>query len=83
MTAFYVPSNQSVSFTIYWQSICNESGLSNDFLRAKMSRIHQAFEMGEPIWMITLELQVSYDLIKNYKPQKTPLQLAKRVVRQP
>lgn len=79
--SFYVPANQTVCWSVYNQAIANESHLSHEFLKQQAKRIHRAFDHGEPIWMIVAELQMFWDALPTWKPEKTPLQLAKRVVR--
>ena len=79
--SFRVPNNQSVSWSVYFQAVCNESGLNYDFIRSRTARIMQAFDCGEPIWAIVMELKMIYDITKDYRPTKTPLQLAARVVK--
>jgi len=41
----------------------------------------RAFDHGEPVWSAALELAMLVDANETYKPEKTPLQLARRVVR--
>ncbi len=68
--SFHVPENQTVSFTVYCQTIANK-GFDT---RKHGEHISKAFDRGEPLWMVTEELK----LIEYYapKPTRTPLQIA-------
>lgn len=41
----------------------------------------RAFDHGEPIWSAALELAMLVDANRYYRKEKTPLQLARRIVR--
>lgn len=56
-----VPSNQTTSWTVYFQAISNESHLPHDFLSSQISRVERAFDAGEPVWMIVDERILSED----------------------
>jgi hypothetical protein len=77
---FAVPANQTVSYSVYRQAIANALPVTNDFLKAHTARIQQAFEMGEPLWMIVDELKLRAEM-ESVRRTKTPRQLALRVVR--
>jgi hypothetical protein len=79
--SFHVPENQTVCWTVYKQAVAQESGLTGEFLAKEHARIARAFEYGEPVWSIVLELKLVDELSGMMKPEKTPLQLARRVVR--
>lgn len=79
--SFTVPANQPVSFTVYFQAVCEESRIDHDFIKSRLNRIQRAFEMGEPIAMLVEELKMIKSLNTGRVVNKTPLQLAKRVVR--
>lgn len=73
------PVNQTVSFSTYTAAIRTQVRAPETFIRQKMARIEQAFDMGEPIWMIVQELQMVRDMTPPART-KTPRQLAARVV---
>jgi hypothetical protein len=75
--AFFVPSNQSVSWSVYKNAVAAHFG--NDFFNSHQPRVMRAFEMGEPIQMIVDELKFRQQFKSN---KKTPLQLAVRVVKE-
>jgi hypothetical protein len=81
MSSFHVPANQTVSYSVYLQAVSVECCLPLEFMRSKARRIEQAFDAGEPIWMICAELRMIHGVVGDYRPTKTALQLAKRVVR--
>ena len=78
---FQVPVNQSVSWSIFWPSVVNEAEVTIDEAERFKMQIMKGFDMGEPIWMAALTLKQYVELNRDYKPEKTPLELAKRVVR--
>ncbi len=73
-----VPANQSVSYTVYIQAVGNSAGIPVAFLRANDARIMAAFDMGEPVWMISDEMKLRHEM-QSVRPHKTPRQLALRV----
>ena len=79
--SFAVPANQSVSFAIYWPSVIREAGVSVEDARAHQSAIVKGFDVGEPIWMAALTLKTLVECNRGYRKEKTPLALARRVVR--
>lgn len=79
--SFHVPANQTVSWSIYWPSVVREAEVTADEAQRFSTHIMKGFDAGEPIWMAALTLKQYVELNSNYKPEKTPLQLAKRVVR--
>lgn len=81
MSSFYVPENQTVSFSVYKQAVANESHLPHEFLKLMDRRIEVAFDYGEPVWMIVAELQLRHTMNPRQRREKTPLELAVRVVR--
>lgn len=74
--SFHVPANQTVSFSVYMQTVSRS--FPHSFIKELMPRIEQAFDAGEPIWMIEEELKLRHEYWQIPK-QKTPLQLAKAV----
>ena len=74
--AFFVPSNQSVSWSVYKSAVA--AHFDNAFFAAHQPRVMRAFDMGEPIQMIVDELKLRQQFKAN---KKTPRQLAVRVVR--
>jgi len=62
--SFHVPANQTVSFSVYNQAIAHDTGLPHEFLKANAHRIHRAFDHGEPIWMIVVELNMVHDITR-------------------
>jgi hypothetical protein len=81
MSGFYVPENQTVCWSVYKQAIANESRLPHEFLKMMAKRIMTAFDYGEPIWMIVAELELRYKMNPRQRREKTPLEMAIRVVR--
>jgi hypothetical protein len=79
--SFEVPANQTVSWAVYWPSVVREADVSIDDAAAYTRQMMRAFDHGEPIWSAALELAMLVDLNRDYRPEKTPLQLAKKVVR--
>lgn len=79
--SFHVPANQSVSWAIYWPSVIRDADVTVDEAQRFQRQMMRAFDHGESIRMAALELAMLVDLNRNYRPEKTPLQLAKRVVR--
>lgn len=79
--SFAVPANQTTSWAIYWPSVVREAGVSVDEATPYAGKIMHGFDAGEPIWMAALTLAQYVELNRGYKPEKTPLQLARRVVR--
>jgi hypothetical protein len=75
-----VPANQPVSFTTYLGAINTALPVPKAFISAHLDRISNAFDMGEPIAMIIDELKLRWQITRG-KWQKTPRQLAARVVR--
>jgi hypothetical protein len=75
---FHVPANQTVSYSVYLQTV--SKGYPHEFIKTREKRISQAFDAGEPIWMLEPELELYFEAWKQPK-EKTPLQLARRVVR--
>lgn len=78
---FSVPSNQTVSRTVYGHAVANSALLPNEFMRAHAARIDRAFNAGEPVWMIADELKMVHSLGGTRQRHKTPRELAARVVR--
>lgn len=76
--AFTVPENQSVSWTVYFNTVSSQ--FPHSFVKKRMARIYRAFEMGESTDMITSELRMVYGIVGPER-SKTPRQLASRVVR--
>jgi hypothetical protein len=80
--AFHVPENQSVSWTVYLQSVASEVRATHDFITLHMSKISRAFDHGEPIWMIVAELNLINDATKTrLDVNRSPKSLAVRFVR--
>ncbi len=79
--SFHVPANQSVSWCIYWPSIIRDADVTTDEAQRFMPQMMKCYDAGEPIWMGALTLAQYVECNRNYRPEKTPLQLAKRVVR--
>lgn len=74
-----VPANQPVSYSTYIAAVQTALPLPSAFIVAHAPRITQAFEMGEPIAMITDELKMRWQITRG-KWQKSPRALAARVV---
>jgi hypothetical protein len=67
--SFHVPPNQTVSFSVYLQTVSRE--FDHQFIREQLGRIGRAFDAGEPIWMIVEELKLRHRYWKkNYAPVK-------------
>jgi hypothetical protein len=79
--SFEVPENQSVCWAVYWPSVIREADVTVEEAQAWMTKIMAGFDMGEPIWMAAATLKQYVELNRGYRKEKTPLQLAKRVVR--
>jgi hypothetical protein len=56
--SFHVPPNQTVSFSVYLQTVSRE--FDHQFIREQLGRIGRAFDAGEPIWMIVEELKLRH-----------------------
>jgi hypothetical protein len=76
--SFRVPANQTVCYSVYLQTVSRK--FPHDFIKSREARIGRAFDCGEPIWMIEAELDAYFEYWQIPK-EKTPLQLAIRVVR--
>lgn len=74
--SFQVPTNQTVCFSVYKNTVCQS--FDHSFVKEITPRLMRAFDMGEPIWMIQAEMNHRYECWKQPK-EKTPLQLAKAV----
>jgi hypothetical protein len=81
MSGFHVPENQTVCWAIYKPSVINEAGVTAEEAEKFSRQMMRAFDFGEPIWSAALEIKMLVELNRDYRPEKTPLQLAKRVVR--
>lgn len=81
MSHFHVPHNQTVSWCIYWASAVREADKPLEQCERFRPQMTRAFDHGEPVWSAALELAMLVDANETYKPEKTPLQLARRVVR--
>lgn len=79
--SFAVPANQSVSFAVYWPSVIREADVTVDEAQAHQGMIVKDFDAGAPIWMAALTLKTLVECNRGYRREKTPLELAKRVVR--
>lgn len=79
--SFHVPENQAVSWCIYWPSIIREAGVTNDEADPHSAWMMRCYDRGEPIWVAALELKTLVDCNRGYRKEKTPLQLARRVVK--
>lgn len=79
--SFAVPENQAVSWAIYWPSIVREADVSVDEAEAYKEKIMRGYDAGEPIWMAALTLKQYVEANRGYRKEKTPMQLARRVVR--
>lgn len=71
-------SRETTIFTHYRAMVIDALGCTVDEASRFRERISAAFDMGEPVWMITDELRLR---ISAPKPTKTPLEMAVRVVR--
>jgi hypothetical protein len=65
-------------FLIYRQLVLDASGLSDARLSDFSARLATAYNVGEPAWMIADEIALR--AAHQSKPQKTPRQMALRVV---
>ena len=79
--SFHVPANQSVCFAVYKPSVIREAGVAVDQAERFSKQIMRAFDHGEPVWSAAMEVKMLVELNDGYKKEKTPIQLAKRVVR--
>jgi hypothetical protein len=79
--SFHVPANQAVCFAVYKPSVIREAGVTVDEAERFSRQIMRAFDFGEPIWSAAMEVRFLVESNRNYRPSKSPLQLAKRVVR--
>lgn len=79
--SFAVPKNQTVSWAIYWPSIVREADVSVEEAETYKDKMMRGYDAGEPIWMAALTLRQYVDANRGYRKEKTPLQLARRVVR--
>ena len=79
--SFAVPANQTVSWAIYWPSVIREADVTVEEAQTYQRQMMRAFDYGEPIWSAALELAMLVDLNRNYRKEKTPLALARRVVK--
>jgi hypothetical protein len=70
-----VPSNQSVSWTPFFQAVCNGCGLPHDFVSRHIDRIERAFDMGETIEMVVEEMRMRFE--ERPRARVTPLQMAR------
>lgn len=71
-------TNETTTFILYKHNAIVEAGVSASQAEAFDHRIHSAFEMGEPVWMIADEIKLRCNAPKK---AKTPRELAVRVVR--
>jgi hypothetical protein len=81
MQSFKVPDNQTVSWCIWWASIIREADVTLEDAEEYRTQMMRCFDNGEPIWMGALTLRQYVDCNKGKINEKTPLQLARRVVR--
>lgn len=79
--SFAVPENQTVSWSVYWPSVVHEADVAVEDACRFMKQMLRAFDHGEPIWSAALELAMLVDANRYYRKEKSPLQLARRVVR--
>ena len=79
--SFSVPANQTVSWAVYWPSVIREAHVSVEDAEPYKTKIMRGFDCGEPVWMAALTLAQYVDLNRNYRPERTPLSLARKVVR--
>lgn len=79
--SFAVPANQTVSWSIYWPSVIREADVTVEDAARYSDKIMKGFDVGEPIWMAALTLKQYVELNAGYKREKSPIELARRVVR--
>ena len=79
--SFHLPANQSVCFAVYKPSVIREAGVAAEQAERFSKQIMRAFDFGEPIWSAALEVKMLVELNDGYKKERTPLDLAVRVVR--
>jgi hypothetical protein len=88
--SFHVPENQAVCWSIFWQSVTSDRAiLDMGYSVADCDRFKDVamkrFDAGEPIWSVALEVKMMIDVLGTtdnpYRKEKTPLELARRVVR--
>jgi hypothetical protein len=77
----HVPENQTVSWSVYWPSCIREAGVTVEDAARFQPQMLRAFNFGEPVWSAALELAMLVETNATYRPEKSPLALAKRVVR--
>lgn len=75
-----VPENQAVSYSVYKQAVCTALPVSSAFIEAQIPRITRGFDNGESVAMMVEELKIVWEVTRG-QWQKTPRQLAARVVR--
>jgi hypothetical protein len=91
---FHVPANQSVCWSVYWQGVVGDAALAGLGYSSEECHAHKAaaivsFDRGEPVWMAALAVKAALDdhgtpdrpVYRLPQVEKTPLQLARRVVR--
>ena len=67
----------TTNFIHYKSNAINAAGVTFEVAKQFDARIHAAFEMGEPVWMIADEIKLRASAPRK---TKTPRQLAMKVV---
>ena len=73
MTPMNAATKQTAPFIVYKQLVLAQTGLSVALLDQFRTRLGQAFDMGEPVWMIADEIKLR---VAAPRKHKTPKQLA-------
>jgi hypothetical protein len=77
MQDLYAAAKGTTPFHIYKMLVATRAGISMKMLDGFRARLHTAYDMGEPAWMIADEIKLRASAPK---PTKTPRALALRVV---
>jgi hypothetical protein len=91
---FHIPADQSNSWNVFWQHVVNDASITGMGYTAADCQpfktvAERRFDAGEPIWSVALEIKSLIDdngtvdrpVYRLPETARTPLQLAKRVVR--
>lgn len=64
-------TRETTPFHIFKDEVAKASGLSVD--RLHLGRLHTAYDMGEPVWMVADEMKLRADaLMPPVKPYRLP-----------
>lgn len=71
-------TKDTTTFVFFKSNVAEAAGISIEALERFTDRLHAAFDMGEPVWMVADEMKLRAAAPR--KP-KTPREMAIRVVR--